>query len=151
MPGPMNNLGYITSLLLMLLLSACSPDPATVSDYTAEAVNPLPECPDTPNCFRATLRYPMPHDNLLAKTVSTLEEMEATNIVVTDDSLGINSVFTIALFGYKDDFDIRLVPDSSDTYLHTRSASREGKWDIGVNKDRTIEFIRTLESNLFNQ
>lgn len=55
----------------------------------------------------------------------------------------ISASFSSAIFGFVDDFEIRL--DLSQKIIHVRSASRVGHGDLGVNKKR-VELFKALYS-----
>lgn len=105
--------------------------------------NPLPECPDTPNCSRATFEMQADMQSLFNKSREALESMNAVRINVNADSLTIRAVFVIPVFRFRDDVHIAITETGQNTLLHIRSASRVGNSDMGVNR-RRVKKILTL-------
>jgi uncharacterized protein (DUF1499 family) len=113
-------------------------------DQIQEIENPLPACPDTPNCERVSITLDYDSTNVMNTTDQVLRAMNAQTIEWNEESKIINSVFKIPLFGFLDDMDIAIRQQGSSTVLFIRSASREGYSDLGVNKRRVNKFIRKL-------
>ena len=110
----------------------------------ADSNNPLPECPNSPNCVRTQITVALDSAKTLAIITTTLTEMKAHSIEISEDSTQINSVFRIPVFGWLDDMDIVLNENDGSTTVYIRSASRIGYSDLGVNKRRVRKFIRIL-------
>ena len=111
--------------------------------------NPLPKCPDTPNCVRTTFKIDgdPKYTFLLCQTV--LEAIGVHDLNVNQDELKISSVFKVFIF--EDDFEIQLQPGEDDkTLVHVRSASRCGHYDLGVNRRRVKRFYNALQ-RAYNQ
>lgn len=104
--------------------------------------NPLPPCPETPNCVRATRLFKMMPDALFERTHQALQRMGASQIEADPQTRRMDAVFTVFLF--KDDVAVVVVPHSSGSVLHIRSASRVGSYDFGVNRRRVERFFDTL-------
>jgi len=132
----------------LVLLAACSSWLPDSQKQAATATNPLPECPDSPNCVRKSVQFSPETDQVVLAVKKALEEMKASTIDV--DGLSIRAVFTIPVFGWKDDLSINVSADStgSGSILHLRSASREGYWDLGVNSRRVKKLISRTKENL---
>ena len=64
--------------------------------------------------------------------------------IVTDEETYIHATFTSLIFRFVDD--VQFVIDDATKTIHFRSASRVGRGDMGVNRNR-MEEIRTR----FNQ
>jgi uncharacterized protein (DUF1499 family) len=107
----------------------------------------LTPCPDSPNCVCSTNSdpqhgiAPIAHTKSPAEAMALLKQviqaMERTAIVVeSGDYLHVE--FTTKLMGYVDDVEFYL----KDGVIQLRSASRLGKSDLGVNRNR-IEAIRS--------
>ena len=109
-----------------------------------EIENPLPACPETPNCKRASIALEYDSTKVLNTIDQVLRAMKAQTIEWNEESKILNSVFKIPLFGYLDDMDIAVRKNGKSTIVFIRSASREGYFDLGVNKRRTNKFIRKL-------
>jgi uncharacterized protein (DUF1499 family) len=55
-------------------------------------------------------------------------------------------VATSAVFGFKDDFVVRVRPDGTGSVVDMRSKSRDGKGDLGANAERIRAFLRDLSA-----
>lgn len=127
------------------LLGGCGSRPSDISSIT-DVQNPLPACPDSPNCIRITKQVDLPIDQVFTVSKHTLQDMGAIKLK-TDNDYKINSVFRV--FFFKDDLVLQCTkrnPES--TYLHIRSASRVGYSDLGVNRRRVNHFLRKLQRKL---
>jgi uncharacterized protein (DUF1499 family) len=109
----------------------------------------LTPCPNTPNCVCsddsdalhaiAPLSYESSPPAAWARLKQVLASMERVNVVTeTEDYLHVE--FTSKLMGFVDD--VEFYRDPQTPTIHVRSASRLGKSDLGVNRQR-IETIRT--------
>ena len=126
-----------------------SPEDTTSPDDTT-AENPLPACPDTPNCERETRSFSTDPDVLFGAVQATLASMGPVSMNVRPTDRSVHVVYRVALV-FKDDVEVAIRPDgpSSDTsLLYIRSASRVGKSDLGVNRRRVNRFFRRLEERL---
>lgn len=109
--------------------------------------NPLPACPDSPNCIRTTQKLNFPAEDLFAASLSVLHMMKPIEKRVFKEQYKVETVFRVFLF--KDDMTIQLTEkNTSATYLHIRSASRVGHSDLGVNTRRVNKFLRKLKNKL---
>lgn len=108
--------------------------------------NPLPECPETPNCHQESRSYQITGEHVRNKALTALEQMRPE--LVTISSNRIDSVFVIPVFRFRDDMAIHIDQQDDKTVVHTRSASRVGTNDFGVNKRRIQKFYRILEYKL---
>ena len=140
-----NLLLQLSTLLLMLpLLSACG---SRSSDFSSEAniQNPLPPCPDSPNCVRISRKVNRPPEATWDLTLTVLKQMKPYKITPIPDEYRIESVFQVVFF--RDDMIFKLEPaDSGSTHLHIRSSSRTGYTDFGVNRKRVKKFLNHLKS-----
>jgi uncharacterized protein (DUF1499 family) len=128
-------------LLLMFFSKGCAPE-LLVNESIK---NPLPECPDTPNCIRTSFLVEAPLQTISKAALNTLKKMKAYETAQKDDST-IEAVFRIPVFGWKDDVQIVIKEtDNSNSVVHIRSASRTGRSDLGVNTRRVNRFFRWLE------
>lgn len=114
----------------------------------AEAItNPLPPCPDSPNCVRISQKFRQAPDIVFDAAKSALQKMSPAVLKSPDDSMRIDSVFRV--FIYKDDFVLQLeAAGKSSTLVHIRSSSRTGYSDLGVNRRRVEQFLRLLKNRL---
>lgn len=141
----------VLALLLILVLmvlavlfylgkqSAAGLAPGLVDDQLAR-------CPQTPNCVCS--EYPDDTDHYIApldKEVS-VEAIEALvkrlgGQVVSQSDHYVSAVFVSSIFRFVDDVEFRIDPLKG--LVHIRSASRVGRSDLGVNRDRA-EKIRAM-------
>jgi uncharacterized protein (DUF1499 family) len=116
----------------------------------------LAPCPNTPNCVSSQspstdnehsiepLSYNSTPAEAMSQLKTTLQSMERVNIISeTEDYL--YTEFTTALMGFVDD--VEFLIDDSAKVIHVRSASRLGKSDLGVNRQR-VESIRAKFNSL---
>ncbi len=110
----------------------------------------LAAVPSSPNCvssqapeadaehYIAPLKFSGSAGEAIAKVKSIVTGMERTEII-TEDSSYLYAEFTTKLMGYVDD--VEFYADEAAKTLHVRSASRLGKSDLGLNRQR-VESIR---------
>ncbi len=118
------------------------------------AIHRLAPCPDRPNCVSSlaedrahrveALRLDGKPEEALARLREIIEAMPRATV----DEVGqahLKARFHSRLFRFTDD--LELVVDAPAGLIHVRSASRVGRWDLGVNRNR-VEAIRSayLES-----
>jgi uncharacterized protein (DUF1499 family) len=107
----------------------------------------LKACPSSPNCVCssdsdkehgiAPIAWEQSPERAIAALKQVIQSMERTAIVVeSGDYLHVE--FTTKLMGYVDDVEFYV----KDGVIQVRSASRLGKSDLGVNRQR-IEAIRS--------
>jgi len=135
-------------LVMFVFLTGCSGTMPKLGINNSE----LAPCPKTPNCvssqahdkkhfiepinFAGTQQEA--HDRLLQ-----IIESEKRTKIVTDQKDYIRVEFTSALFRFVDDVEFYFPTEKAgETVIHTRSASRVGSSDFGVNRKR-IERIRS--------
>ena len=109
----------------------------------------LAPCPNTPNCVCSQdtdaghkiepLTYNSTPAEAIANLKQVIQSMPKAQII-TENTNYLYAEFTSALMGFVDDVEFYL--DDSAKVIHVRSASRLGKSDLGVNRNR-IEAIRT--------
>jgi uncharacterized protein (DUF1499 family) len=118
--------------------------------------NPLPECPDSPNCTRESFYFERTAADIFELAQATLKDMDAETIEVVrtpdeGESGELKAVFRIPIVGFRDDVVIAVVPaggSGQDSWLHIRSASRTGYSDLGVNARRVNTFRETLRKRI---
>lgn len=115
----------------------------------------LQPCPQSPNCVSSEQGTADSHyqaaislttiatDTALERARSVLELMGG--VVVSTENDYLAAEFKSSLFGFVDDFELRL--DRDGQLLHFRSASREGYSDLGVNAERVVTFKARLQSD----
>jgi uncharacterized protein (DUF1499 family) len=111
----------------------------------------LAPCPDSPNCVNtdtpasdtehaiAPIPYTGSADDAKARLRTVIGAMPRSKIV-TDEGNYIRAEFTSLIFRFVDD--VEFVIDDANKTIHFRSASRVGRGDMGVNRNR-MEEIRT--------
>lgn len=129
----------------LLLASApdLTPPPSMASDLPD---NPLPPCPDSPNCVRTTRLYEVPQDTLLDRAQNALHDMGASTVEADATDRRVHAVFRVFIF--KDDVHLAVAPHETGSALHIRSASRVGYSDLGVNARRVDRLLETLSTAL---
>ena len=137
----------LAGVLLCLLIAACStgsPPSTEMPSFLPE--NPLPACPDSPNCVRETRLFDLPADTLFARAQAALEALDPSSLSATPETRRLDAV--LAVFLFKDDVAAVVEPHEDAAVLHIRSASRVGYSDFGVNKRRVEKFFAALEKLL---
>ena len=111
----------------------------------------LSNCPDSPNCICTenkdhTDHYMSPiniteHSDLDFNPFLTLKRIviDIGGTIKIENENYIAAMFSSSIFGFVDDFEIRI--DKKNNMIHLRSASRVGRSDFGVNKKR-IELVK---------
>ncbi|MDX1618491.1 MAG: DUF1499 domain-containing protein [Balneolaceae bacterium] len=111
--------------------------------------NPLPPCPDSPNCVRTTRVHPDDPEIVWEAAVAAIDRMQPAEKETYPDEYRLEAVFQV--FFFKDDLVVRLEASGdgespeTGTYLHIRSSSRVGYSDLGVNRRRVKTFFGLLE------
>lgn len=142
----------LLAVVLIILMNFVGPlKGSTPSDfpdkYQPADSNPLPPCPDSPNCIRLSVPLDMEPDRLMSACEMLLKNMGVEEIESDSQSLQIDAVFQTALLGFRDDFSVRISEDNtSGSILHLSSRSRLGKGDLGVNRRRVQKFLSSVQS-----
>jgi len=135
-------------LISLLLLTGCN----SVIPKLGIDNGQLSPCPSTPNCVSSqatdekhyiepivTSGTPLEVKNQI---LELLNESKSSKIMVTENNY-IRAEFTSKLFHFVDDVEFYFpVTNAKEMTIHTRSASRVGHSDFGVNRKR-IEKIRS--------
>ncbi|MFH5831155.1 DUF1499 domain-containing protein [Halalkalibaculum sp. DA3122] len=132
--------------LMIYFFSACG---SQSSDFPSrkDLNNPLPPCPESPNCVRLTEQYPASVDATWEIALKILQAMKPYNIELTPDTYRIDAIFMVVFF--QDDLTLQLEEaENNNTYLHIRSASRVGHSDFGVNRRRVRHLLQQMENRL---
>ena len=106
-------------------------------------------CPGTPNCVSSqeknsqhrvkSITFQGSLELAKEKLYRVINSMRGTRIV-TQDVVYWHVEFTTQLLRFIDDVEFYF--DESQSLIHVRSASRQGYWDLGVNR-RRVETIRS--------
>ena len=67
---------------------------------------------------------------------------------VQSNQNGLDAVVTSGWFGFQDDVALRVVAGPKETRVDMRSASRQGRSDLGVNRARIRDFLARLNERL---
>lgn len=129
-------------LILSLFAMGCSSGGPLPS---AAPGNPLPECPDSPNCERTTKDYAVPADRLFARVQEALRTLGPVRLRLQPDSMEASAVYRVA-WVFKDDVAVAVEPRSGGSQLHVRSASRVGQNDLGVNRRRVHRLLDAIDA-----
>lgn len=113
-----------------------------------EHQNPLPECPDSPNCERVSITFDASAEELRQAVVAALMEMNAEKIDTKEGTDHIDAVFKIPVFGFRDDVAVAIDSEAEPSIVYIRSASREGYYDLGVNGRRVKKLIKHIQQAL---
>lgn len=145
----------LLALFLMILLNLVGPlKGSTNSDFSDELQpenNPLPECPDSPNCVRISKKLTADPSILFDSLPKILGEMDAEKIEQASQTLQTDAVFRIPVFGFRDDFKVRIeASENGGSVLHISSRSRVGRGDLGVNRRRVNSFLDSLDTIIQN-
>ncbi len=118
----------------------------------------LSKCPNKPNCVCSEQKDDVNHyidpiiipQNIKFDTLTILKNVirYMGGTIYAESENYIASTFSSSIFGFVDDFEIRI--DSIQKVIHIRSASRVGYGDAGVNKKRT-ELLKKLYNEKFSE
>jgi len=108
----------------------------------------LQTCPNSPNCVNSEYSSDSKHytEPLVlnpdqaksALAIATAAIRVLGGEVVAENDAYLAAEFKSSLFGFVDDFELRL--DAGKQILHVRSASRVGYGDLGINAKRVAAF-----------
>ena len=113
-----------------------------MTTYQDQVNNPLPSCPETPNCARASELFDINASDLFATAQRALKGLEPEEVREVAP-FRMTSVHRVWFF--LDDMDFVVTEHGDGSALHVRSASREGQWDLGVNGRRVRRFVRAVK------
>lgn len=123
---------------------------STPDDFNqAVDAHPFQSCPDSPNCTYHSVRFQQQPGPLFEKVVSVMNHISPHEMDVNSQSLQIEAVFRISVFGFKDDVIICIKPsETNGSILHIKSSSRVGKSDLGVNRRRIQRILSQLNQQI---
>ena len=135
---------FIISFFILGVISKSGKAPGLVEGT-------LSKCPDKPNCVCSEQKDDVNHyidpiiipQNITFDTLPILKNVirDMGGTIYAESKNCLASTFSSSIFGFVDDFEIRI--DSNQKVIHIRSASRVGYGDAGVNKKRT-ELLKKL-------
>lgn len=107
--------------------------------------NPLPPCPAEHRfaCVRASRAFAVPPAALLARAEDVLSRMNAEAVTGAGPN-HLRATFKVVVF--RDDVDVVVAPHAGGAVLHVRSMSRDGFFDLFVNRLRVRRFFALLEA-----
>ena len=125
----------------------------TRPSHVAKGHGMLAPCPETPNCVSTAagdethsiepLTYDSDTRTAMDKLVKVIQLMKRTKIVTQTDNY-LYAEFTSAFWRFVDDVEFSF--DEEKKIIHFRSASRLGKSDLGVNRDRMEEIRKSFNA-----
>ena len=137
---------FTGAAIIFLVFSRCL---ASVPDNLGLKNQLLSPCPRTPNCVSSQEKIsqhriqPITFEGSLKHSKERLylviNAMHGTRIITQEDVYW-HVEFTTQLLRFIDDVEFYF--DESQSLIHVRSASRQGYWDLGVNR-RRVETIRS--------
>jgi len=134
------------SLVVGLILAAASLGSGCTSSESLPAAapsNPLPDCPESPNCERISAEFDRDADSLFARTRQALRALGPSRLTAHPDTMRLTAVYRVAWL-FRDDVVVAVEPQSDGSRLHVRSASRTGYSDLGVNRRRVQRLLDRL-------
>ena len=137
---------FTGAAIIFLVFSRCL---AGVPDNLGLKNQLLSPCPRTPNCVSSQEKnsqhriQPITFEGSLEvakeRLYRAINSMRGTRIITQEDVYW-HVEFTTQLLRFIDDVEFYF--DESQSLIHVRSASRQGYWDLGVNR-RRVETIRS--------
>ena len=138
----------ITILTFVMLGSLVTCSGTQPMDLGVQKPGTLKACPDKPNCVSsisedeghkiAPLRYTGEKSQVRAKLIEIIKNGARTEIIKADENY-VYAQYTSFIFRFVDDVEFYF--SETEPVIHVRSASRVGRSDLGVNRNR-IETIR---------
>lgn len=137
----------LISVMSVLMITACSGTPPKNIGVNN---NRLAPCPSSPNCvssyetktdeehYITPFTFNSSPEKAWQSLTSTVKQNPSAKIISIQNTY-IRAEYTSRLFRFVDDVEFFLIPDQRT--IHIRSASRLGKSDFGVNRDR-LEKLR---------
>lgn len=110
---------------------------------------PFEPCPDSPNCTYHSVRFHKQPKRLFEEIREVMKRISPYKLETDSQSLQIDAVFRIPVFGFKDDLKIIIKSDeSNESILHIKSSSRTGESDLGVNRRRIKQILSQLNQQI---
>ena len=113
----------------------------------------LRTCPDSPNCVCSEAHCQTSEQHAIAAIKTADASWNKVTSIITEQGGEIeqnsgnylHATFTTPIFRYVDDVELRL--DESSGLIHIRSASRIGRSDFGVNRNRVERIMQALKES----
>ena len=110
---------------------------------------PFEPCPDSSNCTYHAVKFDAKASELFEIVLTAMEQISPYKMGPDSQSLQIDAVFRIPVFGFKDDVKIIIKPeDSGSCILYIKSSSRIGESDLGVNRRRIQRILSTINQQI---
>jgi len=139
----------VALIAVLSLMSITSQRPENLGTIDGQ----LTSCPGSPNCVCTQsakpkhtidpIRFEGPANQAWKRLRAVVDAYPRTEIVEHTESY-IRVEFTSRIFGFVDDVEFLL--DGQRNRMDFRSASRTGRWDLGVNRRRMEKIRRDFES-----
>lgn len=142
------SLRYLPIFLFLLMSISCGSKSTDLNITMANTQNPLPACPDSPNCVLTQRSYDIQADVLYKAFEEILTDIAMETPKADSQELRITAIFKIPVFGWKDDVDVQVSTVENKAIAYIRSASREGYSDLGVNKRRVKKILSKVDQKL---
>ena len=138
---------------MVLCIQSCNNYLEPIDSNLKSSVNPIDPCPDSPNCFRVTHYFYADSVTVFDALKKSVSQTGSKEISVEKDSdfKTIQAIYRIPVFGWLDDVIIKIEPDSSNSgssFVYLKSSSREGYFDLGVNKRRINRILKKAHKEL---
>jgi len=111
---------------------------------SSKVKHPLPPCPKTPNCIRTSKTYKAGLEKVYESFTHVFDDEAFEWEVIDPKRIELHAVYRIPVFGWKDDVDVIMEESGGSTTVYIRSASREGAYDLGVNKRRANRILKKV-------
>lgn len=114
----------------------------------------LAPCPDSPNCVSSQADDPSQKMEAISYTTNSAAAMQALKAslqelprtkVVTETENYLHAESRSLIFRFVDDIEFYI--DEADQLIHFRSASRVGRSDLGVNRQRMERIKKLFQQN----
>lgn len=102
----------------------------------------LRPCPSTPNCVLVEVPLKGETSAVMARIKEALAQ-EPRTAMVEEGRDYLRAVATSLIFRFKDDVEFLFHEKTGS--LQIRSASRVGRWDLGVNRRRVARILRLIQ------
>jgi len=146
----------INSILILVLILLFIPQcTGTRPSHVAEGHGKLAPCPETPNCVSTEstdaehkiepLTYNTETNIAMSTLVDVIHAMKRTKIIAQTENY-LYAEFTSAFWRFVDDVEFSF--DEENKIIHFRSASRLGKSDFGVNRERMEEVRKRFNERI---
>ncbi len=140
----------LAGVLVCLALSACAGErPTSLGVHNGQ----LRPCPETPNCVSTfpgedaehaihPLLFSADPAQVMARVKHAVESQDRARVIQEGDHY-LYAEFESLIFGFVDDVEFYF--EAKTGTLHVRSASRIGKSDLGVNRERVENLFSILK------